>query len=402
LRFSFKKIMVQLILKARAQIFENTKFYFWFLMFLIFYTILRYSIDKIVINSSLKYVELLSLFTASIYGVIYLFSIISLFFLKSRAYKLFITIWVILFCISIINELNYSFKALDYSFKESMFSGQAFMNFKITLPFAFLGVWFGLNDNRLFSKRLLKFVEIIVLINSFFIVVGFLFNVSFFESYPSSVRWGYTGFLTRGYNVTFNCIVLIGYFDNKGANFFKRFLVTAGLILSGTKAGILALSFIVFFVIVRSTRIRVYLGLVGLFLIFFMGPLLKWGVSFSPFWKLVYKNHGAWGVFFSLRNEDVISFFNTLRYDYALTDFLIGGKLRYEKIWIEVLPFDFLAFYGLLGCVPLFFLFFKWVPSWKLAIPLLVAFFSGTFFTLGFIIWGIWVHLLREKEVSLK
>jgi hypothetical protein len=166
------------------------------------------------------------------------------------------------------------------------------------------------------------------------------------------------------------------------------------LLLLGTKSGLLSLALIFYLILIKSYRIRLYIAGIGLVLLGTLPQWLSQLIAFSHFWNAVYIEHGAWGVLFSLRNESLILFYQIIQTEYNLLHWLFGGKIRFEEMKIEMLAFDVFVFYGIVGLVAFSCFFLKWIPSWKHAIPLLVAMFSGSLLadSFLFIVWGVWIY----------
>ena len=101
----------------------------------------------------------------------------------------------------------------------------------------------------------------------------------------------------------------------------------------------------------------------------------------------------AWGVLFSLRNENVEKFIDIINNEYGVINWILGGKLRFENFWIELVVLDFFGFFGITGLLVFLVFYFKWLDNWGGSIPILVALWSGSLIAapLIFIVWGIWV-----------
>jgi hypothetical protein len=155
----------------------------------------------------------------------------------------------------------------------------------------------------------------------------------------------------------------------------------------------LSIGLIVFLVLIKSNKIRFGIAGAGLILLVTLPQWMQYLVVLSPFWENIYSVHGAWGVLFSLRNENLMVFCQVLQNKYNLLHWLLGGQIRYENLKIEMLVFDVFAFYGLVGLITFIFFFVKWLPSWRFAIPLLVALGSGSLLSDSFlfVVWGIWI-----------
>jgi hypothetical protein len=338
--------------------------------------------------------------TALLYGITYGCCIISAIFLKKQISKLFLYSWLIISCISVFNEfVFYLGDPNTYDFISSISSGQGFMNIRITFPLLFLGIWRGIMPLN-YSKGILKLLLNIVLVNAVCVCAGAVLNLGLFDSYPNSGRWGYSGFLARGYSVILSGVFLIHLLSSRRGSKIQVLLLIIALIGSGTKAGLLYLGLTVFIVVIRSRKIRILiLGCLGL-LLATISKWLAWIVSLSDFWSLVYEKNGVFGVISSLRNENLIRLKEMLQNDYEFLSILVGGVVRSEELWVEILPVDLFLFFGALGLVCWVVVFVSWIPNWKASIPLLVAVFSGTLLAapMAVIIWGLWLNNSDKLE----
>ena len=387
-------MLQRLIHSARVNVFESARFYYGVLVVLTLHLIARHSLIKILlVNGEAEWFASKAI-TALLYGLVYGCCIISAIFLRLRISKLFLYTWLTISCISVFNEFVFYLSDPNaFDFISSISTGQGFMNIRITLPILFLGVWQATDDHARFSNRFLDLIYNLTLLNSAFVCVGVIFDISIFESYPISGRWGYSGFLARGYSVILSSIFLICLFRRPQLNFVNILLMTLALLFSGTKAGVLSFGFIIFLIIIKQKSIRIGVaGIVGVLLL----TLPNWiprVVSYSDFWNVVYSKHGAWGVLFSLRNENVEKFIDIINNEYGVINWILGGKLRFENFWIELVVLDFFGFYGITGLLVFLVFYFKWLDNWGGSIPILVALWSGSLIAapLIFIVWGIWV-----------
>ena len=396
-------MLQRLIHSARVNVFESARFYYWVLMVLTFHLIARHSLIKILLVNGEAEWFASKVITALLYGFVYGCCVVSAIYLKKQISKLFLYTWLIISCISVFNEFVFYLGAPNtYNFVSSISSGQGFTNIRITLPILFLGVWQASVDHTRFTSLFLDLIYSLTLLNSALICIGAVFDISVFESYPASGRWGYSGFLARGYSVILSSIFLIDLLRRQHFNFIKVILVVVALLCSGTKAGLLSFGFIVFIVMIKKKRIRFGIAGAGAILLVTLPKWMPWLVSFSTFWNSVYRDNGAWGVLFSLRNQNVERFLDVVFTKYNLSNWILGGKLRYEDFWIELIALDFFGFYGVIGLLTFLIFYLKWLDDWGASIPLLVAFWSGSLIAapLVYVIWGIYVEVNKQSKIK--
>lgn len=381
-------------------IFKSKKFYAGLLMFLFIHSIFRSLTNKFFGHGFGDEIAWSKAVTSIVYGISYVICLISLISLKFKVSKLFLNTWIIISSIAILNELIYYLRSPNYSLIESINSGQIYISIKITLSILFCGIWQTLNSSSKLLKNILIFILYVTIINSICIWFGAIFELKIFQSYPGSSRWGYSGFLSRGYASFFAYLSLANLFFNEKRNYYTTPLLFSSLLLIGTKVGILYFGLIFFFFKLKSKRTRAMLIALGALLSISINYWIEYVLNYSAFWKNVYNENGVYGVLFSLRNQDFIRVVQQINESYSVKDFLIGGKFRYEFLWVEMIALDYFVFYGFIGLVVFIYYYKSLIPSWKYSVPLLIALFSGTLISpLMCIIWICWC--LQEVNKNL-
>ena len=393
--------MQRLIHSARVNVFESARFYYWVLMVLTFHLVARHSLIKILlVNVETEWFASKAI-TAFLYGFVYGCCVISSIFLKKQISKLFLYTWLIISSISVFNEfVFYLNNPNTYEFISSISSGQGFMNIRITFPILFLGVWHATIDHPRFSGLFLDLIYSLTLLNSALICIGAVFDISVFESYPASGRWGYSGFLARGYSVILSSIFLIDLLRKEHFNFIKVFLMVVALLCSGTKAGLLSLGLIIYIILIKRKSVRFGIAGVGAILLVTLPKWMPWLVSFSVFWNNVYRDHGAWGVLFSLRNQNVIDLIQITELNYSTLNWIFGGGISPNSLLVEIAPIDLFVFYGFFGLVIYSIFIFKTIKSWSKSIPFIVCCFSGSliYAPMAYIVWFFWINKINASK----
>lgn len=378
---------------ARVNVFESARFYFWVLISLTIHLVVRHSLIKYSALNLEPEWGVSKVFTVLIYGSTYACCIISAVFLKRNISKLFLYTWLIICSISAFNEFNFIIKNPEgYHLIESFSEGQGFRNIQITLPVLFLGVWESIDRSNSFTQIFLKIIYKITLLNSACVFIGVIFDISFFESYQMSGRWGYSGVLSRVYSVILSSIFLIEAFKKNVRFNYKKLLLTTALLCSGTKAGLLSFGLILFIVFIKSHLLRIIIAALFVTLLSAYTKWISLVVGFSPFWKNIYENYGAMGLLSSLRSENLIYLSEHFEKNLSALHVLIGGRFRSEELQVEILPVDLFLYYGIVGLIIFMLFFIKLIPSWRNSIPLLVACLSGSIITgpFSFLVWGLW------------
>lgn len=235
------------------------------------------------------------------------------------------------------------------------------------------------------------------------IIIGNIFDVSIFKSYPSTDRWGYSGFLKMTYSVIFSSIILIYTLNKKEKLGLNSYLLIFALILSGTKASILSISLIFFIVIIKSVQFRAVILFLLLPIIFYVKDWLPILISKSFFWKNVYEKHGLFGVITSLRNENFMVFKKKFSEGYDYWAWFFGGRLRIENLYVEIGIVDVFLFFGVVGSIVLCNFYLRITPNWKFSIPLIVGGLSGYLIIapLASLIWMIWCEKQNQEYDSM-
>lgn len=392
-------MLKQAINHVRDNILESPKFYYWVLCILTLHLVLRHSLIKALHLS--VYEELLTskVITAVLYGTTYLCCVLSAYLMKNRLSKLYLYFWLYLFCLSLLNEIIFIINSDNYDFVSSVVSGQGFMNLRITFPLLFVCIWIKLDVKKGYTQLFLKIIYLITIINSICVILGVIFSISYFESYPLSGRWGYSGFLTRGYSVIFSSVFMLDILFKK--NSLKNvviYLLFFSVIFSGTKAGLFSLFLILLAGFVKTIKAKLIAS--GLIVFFFTTSKywFKEIIEFSDFWSSVYANHGLWGMVFSLRNKNVEIITQSVVNDYNIINWLFGGGVRSEDVWAEMSIFDLFVFYGLTGWLFALVFYYKTIPSIRHSVPMLVGFLSGNLIisSMALIVYYLWLNESRK------
>jgi hypothetical protein len=386
-------MLQRLIYSARVNVFESARFYYGVLAVLTFHLLLRHSISKIFIVNGESELLFSKAVTAILYAVIYGCCIVSAILLRKQISKHFLYTWFIICFISICNEIVFLLTNInDYDLMISVTSGQMYTNIRFTFPILFLGVWSSLENSTMYSFNFLKLVYKVTLLNSLLVCVGVIFDLSLFESYPNSGRWGYSGLISNVYSVIFSSLFLISKIDRSKFD-FRHVLLIISLLFSGTKSGILSLTLILLIVAIKSLKLRRLILAAIVLLLAFSSSWLPIIVSYNPFWENVYSKHGFWGVFSSLRNKNFIEFMYIIE-NSSVFNWILGGGARFEDFWVEILPADIFMFYGSLGLFVMSWFYFRLIQGWKVYIPFIVGLLNGSFLivTFAFVTYGIWAQ----------
>ena len=319
-------MLQRFINSARINLLESKRLYFWALNVILAHLVFRRFVIKICdINDWIEPVWL-NISAVIIFGLISSCCALSIVFIRKRGAALFFFTLVTILFISIINTFRFEIFFQDDVFGE-MFKGQLYADFRVLFSLLFLTALQKLRNMFYLNYKIFFLVKNVALINSIFVILGVLFNISLFESYSfESGRWGYSGILARPYMIILTSIYLIHSLKTTGKNkYFEILLFTIALVCSGTKAGLLSVILIFMIVVVKGIKNQLIVtSLLGAFLLIF----LKWGslvIRYSNFWKNIYDSNGIWGIVTGLRNNTFNAFYELLMNDYTVWDWLFGG-----------------------------------------------------------------------------
>ncbi len=300
--------------------------------------------------------------------------------------------------------LTLSFSIGQYYISDSFEQSSLIYFTKYIFPIAFLG-FFSADFSRP-KIKLLRVFEYLLVVNSIFIFIGFLFDISFLQSYLGS-RFGYNGLLiTAAIGTYFHIIGLCYFLIRYEKNMLKKWkfwlLVIAGLLV-GTKSIILALAAIGIFYIftyLKSKKVKIslfafaVLGTAGFgYYLFFLNPLFL----------EIKESQGFLTSFLSLR--DLLFTEATLPYiqeHWKIINYLFGGVSDFElRPQMELI--DLLFFWGIFGSLIYIYFFIKSFFSFKpdktfiFSVILLfsIALLAGNFFYNASL--PIYLLILRES-----
>ena len=371
-------MLQRLIHSARVNVFESARFYYWVLVVLTSYFLLNRFLQKIsFVYLDNRWTEL-KIGEGVLFGLAYGFILISAWLLRRKIPRYVFWCWGGIVLIFLINEFRFAWGNPNYSLMESLTKSQGYYTAKFTMPLLFWGVWSVLKNANHFGLVFIAQLQRILTINAVLIIAGAVLGISLFESYPLSGRWGYSGLL---WHLSFHCasygILLIYLLQKEHKQWVAIFLFVLTLMLLGQKAGMLYLLLIFMLVIIKTTLLRTIVlisGVAGMISAPVWMPIV---VGLAPFWEKVYADHGVWGVIFSLRNENIYELFFDSGFRTYFLDWVLGGHGRFPNNKVEMMLFDALAYFGVLGLFIYVLFLLKIIPNWTWCIPLIVACFAG-------------------------
>ena len=395
-------MLQRLIHSARVNVFESARFYYWVLVVLTSYFLVNRFLQK------LSYVYLdnrwteLKIGEGVLFGLAYGFILISAWCLRKKISPYVLGCWGGLVLIFLINEFRFAWDNPYYSLMESLTKSQSYYTAKFTMPILFWGVWLVLKDANHYGLVFITQLQRFLTINAILIIAAAIFGIKCFESYPLSGRWGYSGLL---WHLSFHSIAygvfMLYLLDQKKKAWGSIILFGLVLLLLGQKAGLLY--FILIFTLGLVTKRYLQWGIISscLVMVFSAQLWLPFVIKLSSFWENVYNKHGVWGVLLSLRNENIEKIWEIISPQLAAFDVIFGGVIRFP-MRIEMMLFDILIYFGVLGLIIFILLIIKIVPSLKWSVPILVACFSGGIYEvpLGVLVFLLALEGAKQDKLS--
>jgi hypothetical protein len=395
-------MLQQLIHSAKVKMFESARFYYGVLVVLTSYFLLNRFLQKLsFVYLDNRWIEL-KIGEGILFGLAYGFMLISAWCLRKKIPRYVFWCWGGLILLFFIHELRFAWENPEYSLVESLTKSQGYYTAKFTMPLLFWGVWSVLKEAHHYGRVFIHQLQRFLTINAVFILAGAVFGVSTFESYPLSGRWGYSGLL---WHLSFHSIVygifLLYLLEQQKKGWLSIGLFGLALLLLGQKAGLLYVLLIFTWGVVTNRYFQLGILASGLALVCSASLWLPYVVSFSPFWENVYNKHGVWGVLLSLRNENIENIWGIISPQLSVFDVMFGGAIRFP-MRVEMMPFDILIYFGVLGLLLFVLLLFKILPHLKWSIPILVACFGGGIYEapLGMLLFLITVALVKQDKYS--
>lgn len=247
------------------------------------------------------------------------------------------------------------------------------------------------------KKQLFDAFELIFYINSFFIFIGFVFNLFIFFAYPASNRFGYIGLLRNVTHASYIYMIFITFFFYKYKatktkyNFILLFSSVLICFLIATKALILFITLFTFYIILSKKLWSILLAFsFGIITLFYNFDLIVQNVL-RPHFKVlydVYMDKGLFTMLFSFRNESIeLLFIPYVKEHWNIGNILFGGA-EFNRFRTELEVIDFVWFFGVLGTLLYFYFWNSYVFAFNNIIkhkPYLIIFLisivAGSFFS---------------------
>jgi len=269
--------------------------------------------------------------------------------------------------------------AINGLYEENILRNIVIIN-KIVFVFICGGVVLAYFKDVRDRKQLFKYYEWLVLIESFIVVMGFIFKISLFASYDPAIRFGYKGIIPAQNEATGFFIIAVFYFANKffhlessNINLYKLVLVLFAGMLTGTKGCVIFIPIIICGYLLKYFRVGFYLKKLVCLLPVIVLIYVKWDFILSQVMVSIGYLQGQLSslesssdllinptitMLISGRNLKFLYFSNYIRRHWTIINYLFGG-FNVFKCSLEVDPLDVFALFGMVGFLVFYLNYFK-------------------------------------------
>ena len=271
---------------------------------------------------------------------------------------------------------------------------------KYLYPFVFLGVFSLIKNKEETISFYFDIIEKFFIVNSIFIVVGFLFSIGVFQSYMHSNRFGYSGLIEPTFLVYTSMIIIARRFFLNKIDLVLVIFCAASL-FSGTKNMVLFFMLLIFFYLYekRKMKLLLFYSTVLISTIVLLKPIVNFFIKIFPFWDSVLSRFGYIGLLTSTRNLNIQHSLEYIKINGTLKNLFFGG-LELSKCGVEMDFIDLFLFFGIMGVAIYLLLLSKIINKSYHLIPLIAGFFAGDFLfgTILVCTYFLWLYESQEKK----
>lgn len=238
-------------------------------------------------------------------------------------------------------------------------SGSIYCLLRFLTIFIFILAFSSWSNSQMKAIKMISVIEKILVFNTIFIIIGFLFQIKLFKSYHfNSLRFGYDGFFNKVNEVSYFYIIFIivlyyRYITAKKQLILLLYIIGVSLLI-GTKTVFLFLFFLgLYHLIIMAKHAKIYriVVFVPLFFgFFFFKEILQFCFNLFPFWKTLSKQYSLQTMLFSTRDLAFYRFIDYFKEMWVNVNYFIGGSYYTESFHrSEMDIFDLFIFFGLIG-----------------------------------------------------
>lgn len=285
-----------------------------------------------------------------------------------------------LFLVVIVGEINWDIFINSGCYSYQCFLKTNFFNLvKYLYPFFFIGVFSLIKKKQESISRYFDILEKLLIINVFFVFLGFIFSIDFFQSYLHSNRFGMSGLIEPGFfeyllMITISRSLFLGKLN------CKFFIFCLASLFIGTKAVFLFFVILIFYYLYEKKKSKLLLFYsVFLFLsLVFLKSILNFFAFYFPFWQPLLNKYGIMTVVTSTRNWNVQNTIEFAKMNGTVKNFFVGGG-ELSKQYVEMDTIDLFLFFGIIGGIVYLLFLSKIINKKYHLIPFIVGFFAIDF-----------------------
>lgn len=287
--------------------------------------------------------------------------------------------------------LNFKFFKIDNLVSEIL-EGDILQVNNYLFIILFATIFNKIKNKKAIIYQVLEIIKYIVYGNAIFVLLGFVFGIEVFRSYPYTPRFGFMGLFSANTFAQFIYIILITYVYKK-AQLNKKFVfellfISIVALLLGKKAIIL---FLVFLLVYHFCLINKYKWIFRLstiitlvLLVVFNRLIIIQFVSWFPFWKRFDVDNNLLTMLSSLRDIRFENFTIFVNENWTKLNYIFGG-VNFPQNRVEMDIIDLYMFFGVIGLIVYFNLFYEFFSKIVikdvilLLFTLIIASLTGSF-----------------------
>lgn len=256
---------------------------------------------------------------------------------------------------------------LGLNFSEINFYENFNTLFKYFFPFIFFLLAVDILKSTTFPNLLLSVYKFIMTLNGLLIILGFIFNIEVFQTYPGPWRFGYDGLIFAQNEASFIFIFALTtvyyrrfYLGIK--EYFFWFILFTSLVVA-TKAVFLYFILLLCFHLFKKVSLKNILtfGFSALLFGYLLFSTLINKIILNSYntFMYMYNREGLWFALFSGRNVYIQDKLFPLIFEYwSVPNYLFGGQ-DVVAHYIEMGLIDLALFFGIIGFVIYLYVFYR-------------------------------------------
>ncbi|MBT8243797.1 MAG: hypothetical protein HKP48_08985 [Winogradskyella sp.] len=244
------------------------------------------------------------------------------------------------------------------------FNGYYFISSTFSILFL---IYLKQKHQNLNIEKVVNSFLVFMIINSICVIIGYFFEIDFFESYFRGNRFGYSGMLLYHHEIgyVFFIAIMLAYYKLTKKITLFNLLSFSSIFLSsflfGTKKTVFfSLFFVAFLFVKHLSNYKSVISISSIALVlglFFRNTLLNIYNAYHEMFYSIYLKDGFWSSFLSHRNNLLIEKYIPYFIDEKGFKSLFFGFPLFNNHRSELEFFDLFLFFGIFGLVAYYFYF---------------------------------------------